>query len=234
MARDVRETFSKYDRDPVFAAEYLTDGLEEGDPEAIRFDLLTIAEAQSGAWGGPDIRPEPKQRMEDLLPEMSHLTLVALYKAVRALGLQLVVGTKAGAAAHLLSTVRAMHHSEIALEMGLHKQEVAAAYLTVCLEQGGESLIQVGLRNVIDSQHDDGMKHLAKKLRLPPEAVYEMISGKGRPKVTGFLQIIRGLGFALKITVPEKKAAKRKAGAKAVCAEKMPIAAALQPERAEA
>ena len=226
-ARDVRETFSKYYRDFGYAAEYLNDALEEGDPEAIRFDLLSIAEAQSGVWGGPDIRPDPTQRMEDLLPKTSHLTLAVLYKAVKALGLQLIIGSQADPAGRLLSTAMAMHHRDI-VELDLEKPEVAAAYLTVCLEQGGEAQIQLALRSVIDARHESGMKHLAKKLRLPPEAVYEMISGKDHPKVTGFLQIIRGLGFVLKTTVQEKTAAKSKADAKTERAEKTLDAVALK------
>ena len=94
MARDVRETHSKYFRDFEFAAAYLNDALEEGDPMTIRDSLLSIAEAQSGIWGGSDIRPEPKQRMENLLPQTGPLSLVTLREAVQALGLQIVGGTK--------------------------------------------------------------------------------------------------------------------------------------------
>ena len=92
--RNVRETHSKYLRDPEFAAKYLNEALEEGNPAVIRMALVNIAEAQRGDWGGADIRPEPKHRVEDMLPKTNNFTLADLCEAIQALGLHLMLKTR--------------------------------------------------------------------------------------------------------------------------------------------
>ena len=209
MARDVREVHSPYFRDFEFAAGCLTDGLDDGDPVRMRWDMLAIAEAQSGIWGGPDIRPDPKQKVEDLLPPGCDLTLLLLCRAYRALGFRLRVATNAKGQACEEKPWSDLRHGCFEL----HNAQVAASYLTSALAEPDEIDVQIALRNVIDSQ--GGIKKLAKNLGMQPPAIYEMLSGAGYPKATGFKQVIEGLGFAMKAEALKQAAAKAKAAGKA-------------------
>ena len=217
--------------------------LDEGDPWDIQGALLELAEVQSGIWGCEgDPRPEMVTRMEALLPASGDLPLLVLHQATQLLELGLRVVTsvevagckkawsQGGMGKLRHSPLHSMDPFDIIPEHNLGKASVAVAYLTACVRSGDENRIQVGLRNLIEWQKGR-MGGLAKKLGMRPEAIYEMISGVGYPKVTGFLQIIRELGFELFAEVPHNEAAKSKA---AESAAKSAKSKAAKPKAAKA
>ncbi|MGI9250325.1 MAG: DNA-binding protein [Pseudohongiellaceae bacterium] len=90
MTRNVSETHGKYLRDPKFAALYLSDALEEGDPVAIRMALKNIAEAQEEDKSSTPVRNQLKhETVGELLSETSDSKLITFPKAVHELGLKL-------------------------------------------------------------------------------------------------------------------------------------------------
>ena len=227
--------------DPADQACYLGIDLEEGDPMCIRWNLLTLAEVQSGVWGdGADKRSEVMHKMKALLPKSGDLTLLVLLQAVKLLGLRLRVVTHAEAGDSKKARSQGktgklpdnalmdLSPEELLFDRGLYKQDVAVAYLTSCLRQENEHQIQLGLRNAIECRRGR-MSSLSKKLGMQPEAVFEMMTGTGCPKVTSFLQIIKGMNFELLVEVApqEQKSLRCKSGAKAKCFEEMPETVAL-------
>ncbi|MGI9249583.1 MAG: DNA-binding protein [Pseudohongiellaceae bacterium] len=92
MTRNVRETHNKYLRDPEFAAMYLSEALEEGNPAVIRMALRNIAEAQKEDKDDVPAQTQlRRETMEELLSETSDSKLVIFPKAIHELGFKLKV-----------------------------------------------------------------------------------------------------------------------------------------------
>ena len=209
----------EYLREPGAAAIYLGVGIEEGDPLWIRYDLISLAESMSR--NDPDAHHSLPQRIKDLLPETGGLPLVVLCKAAQMLGLRLRVMTKGEAIAHHdavsdgkpipLPGVQVTTDFDEILNRGLSLGQslVAVAYLTACLEEADEEEIQMAIRGVIECRRNR-MDRLAKKMRMQPEAIYEMMTGKGKPTLTDFKQILRGLGFKMTSETAQREPAERK------------------------
>ena len=225
MAISMEEILDEQLRDPEFVAIYLSGSIEEGDPLEMRHDLVRLAEAMSR--NAPRVHHGLPQRMKALLPETGGLPMVVLCEAVQMLGLRLRVMTKAEAIAHqdaisdsrpipplavqVTSDFDEIFHRGLSLRQSL----VAVAYLTACLAEGSERQIQMETRGVIECKRNR-MRKVAKRMRMQPEAIYEMLTGEGNPTVTGFIQILRGLRFEMKAeAVPQRENAKRKKTARA-------------------
>ena len=213
-------TFAEHRREslrtPDRRALSLEVSLEEGDPQDIQLTLAELANVQDALFG-----TALESRLECLLPQSGDLTLAVLCKAAQLLGLRLRVITQAeekqrseaflqGKFPRLpKSPLLAMEPEDILWDRDLHSKPVVAGYLAACLGKGDETLLQNALRGVI-ACHRGGVKALAKRLHLQPEAIFEMLTGDGCPKVTGVLQLLRGLGYVLTAEVPRPEVPKRK------------------------
>ena len=221
MTITFKEFHREYQRDPDTRARALDLALEEGDPQDLRLTLVDLARVQDALYGS-NIEP----RLERLLPKSGDLTLVLLCKAAQLLGLQLRVATEAEQEARQAALAQGkmarlpqnplltMDPEDILWDRDLYSKPVALAYLTACLRKCDEVLMQKALRGVI-ACHRGRVHALAKRLQLQREAIFEMLTGEGYPKVTGILQILRGLGYVLLAEAPREAASKRTAAARA-------------------
>ena len=75
----------------------------------------------------------------------------------------------------------------------------AAEYLNAALEEDGNELFLLALRNVAEAY---GMKRLAKDAQLNRETVYHMLSAQGNPQFTSLSTILRQLGLKLSVQGP--------------------------------
>lgn len=86
----------------------------------------------------------------------------------------------------------------------LANPEEAAAYLNAALEDGGQDVFLMALRDIAEAK---GMAHLSKKARLNRESMYRMLSGTGNPQLSSLASILESVGLRLAVEVREPKLA---------------------------
>ena len=81
----------------------------------------------------------------------------------------------------------------------LTNPEKARSYLNVSLEEyqvdGDLSFFFLGLRNVVEAQ--GGVPTLAKRMRIAPKELSEILSGEAAPRLDIFISILTALGYRL-------------------------------------
>jgi probable addiction module antidote protein len=88
----------------------------------------------------------------------------------------------------------------------LRDRAEAAAYLSLCLEEGGRQDFLSAVRHVVNA--NGGIATVAKRTGLNREYLYKMLSPKGNPRLESLFAILTGLGFTLQVGVaptPKKR-----------------------------
>ncbi len=92
MATNVRETHYQQLREPVVAAAYLNEALEEADAGVILMAIRHLAEAQEGGMGGLAQRSElGRESLYKTLSATGNPKLASFTKIIEGLGLKLKV-----------------------------------------------------------------------------------------------------------------------------------------------
>jgi len=92
MSRNVRETHNKLLKDPQFAAAYLSEALEDGEPSVLLMALRNIAEAQEGGIAGLAARAHlGRESMYKMLSASGNPKLSSFTKVVEGLGFHLKI-----------------------------------------------------------------------------------------------------------------------------------------------
>ena len=79
----------------------------------------------------------------------------------------------------------------------LREPELAAGYLTACMEEGEEAFL-LGLKDVAEAR--EGMGSLAKAASLNREGLYKMLSENGNPRLSSLAAILDALGLKLQFS----------------------------------
>jgi probable addiction module antidote protein len=83
------------------------------------------------------------------------------------------------------------------LRQYLQNSELAAEYLTACLEEGPDIFL-VGLRNVVAAQ--GGMRRTARSSKLNRESLYRLLSQDGNPRLSSLNAVLTSLGLKVRFT----------------------------------
>ncbi len=81
----------------------------------------------------------------------------------------------------------------------LKDPEVAAHYLTSCLEDGNLDVFLLALRDVAEAQ--GGMRKLSEEASLNRENLYRMLSASGNPSLSSLGPVLNSLGLRLAVEV---------------------------------
>jgi len=86
---------------------------------------------------------------------------------------------------------------EAILSQRLQDSEVAAEYLTACVEEGPDVFL-LGLRHVVEAQ--GGMRHAARSSKLNRESLYRLLSQDGNPRLSSLNAVLTSLGLKVRFT----------------------------------
>ena len=86
----------------------------------------------------------------------------------------------------------------------LQDPEMAAGYLTACLEEGPDVFL-LGVKDVVEAL--GGIAKLAKSTELNREGLYDMLSKNGNPRLSSLTRIVSKLGFRMQF-VPKLQGTK--------------------------
>lgn len=84
----------------------------------------------------------------------------------------------------------------------LEEPEEAAAYINALLEDGDESALLLGFRDVVDAR---GLGEIAKITGLNRENLYRMLSKQGNPRLSSLIALLKALGLSLSVEVRKEE-----------------------------